>query len=63
MALSNTDPVKHGNNIKLSIEFSAAQGIKCLTDKWEQVLVLNSNIIKSFIVIADPHPSSQLGSE
>ena len=63
MALSNTDPIKRGNNIKLSIEFGAIQGIKCLTDKRERVLVLNSNVIKSSIVIADSYPSSQLGSE
>ena len=57
MAFSNMDPVKRGNNIKLSIEFGAIQGIKCLTDKREQVLVLNGNVIKFSIVIADPYPS------
>ena len=63
MAFSNTDPIKRGNNIKLSIEFSAVQGIKCLIDKRERVLVLNGNIIKSSIVIADPYSSSRLSSK
>ena len=63
MALSNTDPIKYGDNIKLNIEFGAVQGIKCLIDKQEQVLVLNDNVIKSFIVIADPYPSFQLSSK
>ena len=63
IALSNTDPVKHSNNIKLSIEFSTVQGIKCFTDKQEQVLIFNGDVIKSFIVIADSHPSSQLSGK
>ena len=63
MAFSNTDPVKCGNNIKLYIKFGAVQGIKYLTDKQEWVLVFNSNVIKSFIVIADPHPFFQLSGE
>ena len=63
MAFSNINPIKHGNNIKLYIKFCAIQGIKCLINKQEQISVFNSNIIKSFIVIADPHPSSQLGGE
>ena len=63
ITFSNIDPVKHSNNIKLYIEFGAIQGIKCLIDKREWVLVLNSNIIKSFIIIVDPYPSSQLSGE
>ena len=63
MVFSNTDPVKHSNNIKLYIEFGAIQGIKYFTDEQEQVLVFNGNVIKSFIVIADPHPSFQLSSK
>ena len=63
MAFSNTDPVKYSNNIKLYIEFGAVQGIKCLINKWERVLVFNGDVIKSFIVMADPYPSSQLGSK
>ena len=58
MALSNTDPIKRGNNIKLSIEFGTAQGIKYLPDKRKRVLVLNGNVIKSSIVVANPYPSS-----
>ena len=63
MAFNNTNPIKYNINIKLYIKFSAIQGIKYFTDKWEQVLVFNSNIIKPFIVIADPYPSSQLNGE
>ena len=33
IALSNADPVKYGDNIKLSVEFGAIQGIKCFTDE------------------------------
>ena len=63
MAFSNMDLVKCSDNIKLYIEFGAIQGIKCLIDKREWVLVLNSNIIKSFIVMADPYLSSQLSGK
>ena len=63
MALSNADPIKHSNNIKLNIEFGAIQGIKYFTDKQKQVLVLNGNVIKSSIVIADPYFSFQLSSK
>ena len=57
IAFGNTDPIKRSNNIKLSIELSTIQGIKYLIDRRERVLVLNSNIIQSLIVIADPYPS------
>ena len=63
IALSNIDPVKRNNNIKLSIEFSAAQGIKCFMDKREWVLVFDGDIIKSFVVIADSHPFSWLSGK
>ena len=63
MAFGNMDPVKYNNNIKLYIEFGAIQGIKYLIDKQERVLVFNNIIIKSFVVIVDPHPSSWLGGE
>ena len=63
MAFNNTDPIKCSNNIKLYIKFSAVQGIKYLTDEQEQALVFNNDIIKSFIVITDPHPFSQLSGE
>ena len=63
IALSNMDPIKRGNNIKFSIEFSTIQGIKCFINKQERVLVFSSNIIKFFIVIVDPYSFSQLSSE
>ena len=63
MAFSNINPIKRGNNIKFSIEFSTVQGIKCFINKWKRVLVFNSDVIKSFIVMADPHPSSRLGGK
>ena len=63
MAFSNINSVKYNNNIKLYIKFGTIQGIKCFINKREQVLVFNSNIIKSFIVMADPHPFFQLGGE
>ena len=63
MVFGNTGPVKCSNNIKLYIEFSAVQGIKCLINERKWVLVFNGNVIKSFIVIADPHPFSQLSGE
>ena len=33
MAFNNIDPIKYSNNIKLYIEFSTIQGIKCFMDK------------------------------
>ena len=63
MAFNNMDPVKYSNNIKLYIEFGAVQGIKCLINEREWILVFDGNVIKSFIVMADPYPSSQFGSE
>ena len=63
MAFGNMDSIKCSNNIKLSIEFGAVQGIKCLMDEWEWVLVFNSNVIKSSVVIADPHTSSWLNNK
>ena len=63
IVFSNTDPIKYGNNIKLYIEFGAVQDIKCFINKWKQVLVFNGNVIKFFIVIADPYPSFWLSSE
>ena len=63
MVFSNTDPIKYSNNIKLYIKFGAVQGIKCFTNKQKWVLVFNGNVIKSFIVMADPYPSSQFSGE
>ena len=63
IVFSNIDSIKYSNNIKLYIKFSYVQGIKCFINKQERVLVLNSDIIKSFIVMADPHPSFQLSGE
>ena len=45
IAFSDIDSIKRGNNIKLSIELSAGQGIKRLIDKRKRVLVLNGNVI------------------
>ena len=63
MALGNADPIKRGNNIKLNIEFGAVQGIKWFINKWERVLVININVIKSSIVITDSYFSFQLGGK
>ena len=63
IVFSNTDFIKYSNNIKLYIKFGAVQGIKCFIDEQKWVLVFNNTVIKSFIVIVDPYPFSQLSSK
>ena len=63
MGFSNINPIKCSNNIKFSIKVSTVQGIKYFINKREQVLVFNSNVIKSYIVIADPYPFFQFSSK
>jgi hypothetical protein len=55
--------IECSNDIQLSVKLDATQGVQGLADEWEQVLILNSDIVQSSVIMADSHISFWLGSK
>ena len=59
MAFRYSNSIECGNDVQLSI---ATEGVQALTE-WERVSILDSDVVQSSGIMADPHTSSWLGGK
>ena len=63
MSVRDSEFVKGGDDVKLSIDSSVAQGIERFADKRQWVSVLDGDVVQSSVVLADSHASARFGGE